>query len=71
MLQFFIDSLKKQTFNILILCGVIYWFNLKYDALDLKYETLNLYVRDRFEQVIDKNTEALLDFKKDKENVHD
>lgn len=61
-MEFIIESIKKQGFNVMVLCGVIYWFNLKYDKLEAKYDLLNSYVRDEFKNVIEKNTAAYIEF---------
>lgn len=61
-MEFLIESIKKQGFNVMILCGVIYWFNLKYDKLESRYDELDKYVRNRLEQVIEANTRAYNEF---------
>ena len=56
--DFLLESIKKQGFNVIILCVVIYWFNQKYDEQQEQINSLNNYIRIEFKNVVDRNTEA-------------
>ena len=40
--DFLLESIKKQGFNVIILCVVIYWFNQKYDEQQEQINSLFL-----------------------------
>lgn len=58
MQEIFLDGLRKQGFNIVLLMGIIYWFNIKYEKLESKYDELNIYVRNEFKDIIERETQA-------------
>lgn len=56
--DFILESLKKQGFNVVILCIAIWWFNQKYEEQQEQINSLNTYIRTEFKNVVERNTEA-------------
>ena len=61
-IDFLVESVKKQGFNVVILCIAIWWFNQKYEEQQAQINSLNTYIRTEFKDVVERNTEAYKKF---------
>lgn len=61
-IDFLVESIKKQGFNVVILCIAIWWFNQKYEEQQAQINSLNTYIRTEFKDVVERNTEAYKKF---------
>ena len=63
-LELLYEFVKKQGFSIFLLAIGIYWFDNQHTKLQKEIDILNIYIRNEFKSVLEKNTTVLTEVSK-------